>query len=94
MRWFVGAKLAEELILGLDFGTSSVKGIFIDFKGTILKRVESKIPLLFGYVRFIDVLLALAADTMNSYCLDEEVNFQPPRYFLYYYMKILNINNK
>ena len=43
MRWFVGAKLAEELILGLDFGTSSVKGIFIDFKGTILKRVESKI---------------------------------------------------
>ena len=35
--------MAEELILGLDFGTSSVKGIFIDFKGTILKRVESKI---------------------------------------------------
>ncbi len=43
MRWFVGAKLAEELILGLDFGTSSVKGIFIDFQGSILKRVESKI---------------------------------------------------
>lgn len=43
MRLFDGAKLAEELILGLDFGTSSVKGIFIDFKGTILKRVESKI---------------------------------------------------
>jgi xylulokinase len=35
--------LAKELILGLDFGTSSVKGIFIDFEGTILKRVESKI---------------------------------------------------
>jgi len=35
--------LAEELILGLDFGTSSVKGIFIDFQGSILKRVESKI---------------------------------------------------
>jgi xylulokinase len=35
--------LAEELILGLDFGTSSVKGIFIDFEGSILKRVESKI---------------------------------------------------
>jgi len=35
--------LTEELILGLDFGTSSVKGIFIDFEGSILKRVESKI---------------------------------------------------
>ena len=35
--------MAEELILGLDFGTSSVKGIFIDFEGSILKRVESKI---------------------------------------------------
>lgn len=35
--------MAKELILGLDFGTSSVKGIFIDFEGTILKRVESKI---------------------------------------------------
>jgi xylulokinase len=35
--------LVEEIILGLDFGTSSVKGIFIDFEGTILKRVESKI---------------------------------------------------
>jgi xylulokinase len=43
MRLFDGAKLAKELILGLDFGTSSVKGIFIDFEGTILKRVESKI---------------------------------------------------
>ena len=43
MRLFVGAKLAKELILGLDFGTSSVKGIFIDFEGHILKRVESKI---------------------------------------------------
>jgi xylulokinase len=35
--------LAKELILGLDFGTSSIKGIFIDFEGSILKRVESKI---------------------------------------------------
>ena len=35
--------MAEELILGLDFGTSSVKAIFIDFEGRILKRVESKI---------------------------------------------------
>ncbi len=35
--------MAKELILGLDFGTSSVKGIFIDFEGSILKRVESKI---------------------------------------------------
>ena len=35
--------MVEEIILGLDFGTSSVKGIFIDFEGTILKRVESKI---------------------------------------------------
>jgi len=43
MQLFVGAKLAEELILGLDFGTSSVKGIFIDFEGAIIKRVESKI---------------------------------------------------
>ena len=35
--------MAKELILGLDFGTSSIKGIFIDFEGSILKRVESKI---------------------------------------------------
>jgi len=41
--------LAEELILGLDFGTSSVKGIFIDFEGTILKRVESKIQTTYSF---------------------------------------------
>ncbi|MCX6420375.1 MAG: FGGY family carbohydrate kinase, partial [Actinobacteria bacterium] len=35
--------MANDLILGLDFGTSSVKAIFIDDAGEILKRVEIKI---------------------------------------------------
>lgn len=43
MRLFDGVALANNLILGLDFGTSSVKAIFIDDAGEILKRVEIKI---------------------------------------------------
>jgi len=35
--------LANDLILGLDVGTSSVKALFVDVTGAILKRVEVKI---------------------------------------------------
>ena len=35
--------MANDLILGLDVGTSSVKALFIDVAGAILKRVEVKI---------------------------------------------------
>lgn len=35
--------MAKELILGLDVGTSSVKGIFIDLNGIVIRRVEIKI---------------------------------------------------
>lgn len=43
MQLLDGAVLAKDLILGLDFGTSSVKALFIDVSGEILKRVEVKI---------------------------------------------------
>ena len=32
--------MANDLILGLDVGTSSVKALFVDVTGAILKRVE------------------------------------------------------
>ncbi len=35
--------MANDLILGLDVGTSSVKALFVDVTGAILKRVEVKI---------------------------------------------------
>jgi sugar (pentulose or hexulose) kinase len=38
-----GAGLSNDLILGLDVGTSSVKALFISVDGEILKRVEVKI---------------------------------------------------
>ncbi|MBU6242451.1 MAG: hypothetical protein KGP06_00145 [Acidobacteria bacterium] len=43
MQLLDGAVLAKDLILGLDFGTSSVKALFIDVVGKIIKRVEVKI---------------------------------------------------
>ena len=43
MRLFDGVALANDLILGLDVGTSSVKALFINVAGAILKRVEVKI---------------------------------------------------
>lgn len=42
MRWFAGAGLTKELILGVDVGTSSVKALFIDLDGKILRRAEVK----------------------------------------------------
>ena len=38
-----GVVLSENLILGLDIGTSSVKAIFINKDGDVLERVEVKI---------------------------------------------------
>jgi xylulokinase len=38
-----GVVLSEKLIVGLDFGTSSVKAIFINEVGDVLERVEVKI---------------------------------------------------
>lgn len=43
MRLFVGAGLTRELILGVDIGTSSIKVLFIDLDGTIVRRVEEKL---------------------------------------------------
>jgi len=43
MRLLDGVALTKDLILGLDVGTSSVKALFIDVDGEILKRVEVKI---------------------------------------------------
>lgn len=37
-----GVGLSRELILGVDVGTSSVKALFIDFTGNILRRTEVK----------------------------------------------------
>jgi xylulokinase len=78
MRLFVGAKLADELILGLDFGTSSVKGIFIDFKGTILKRVESRIETKYSSgthaeQNALDYLLALKEISLTNSDLTSRV---------------------
>lgn len=78
MRLFVGAKLAKELILGLDFGTSSVKGIFIDFEGHILKRVESKIETTYSMGNHaeqdaLDYLVALRDITSSNSELIKQV---------------------
>jgi xylulokinase len=42
MRLYVGAGLTRELILGVDVGTSSVKALFIELSGNILRRTEVK----------------------------------------------------
>lgn len=42
MPQFDGVGLTKELILGVDVGTSSVKALFIDLAGNILRRAEVK----------------------------------------------------
>ena len=42
MQWFDGVALANDLILGLDVGTSSVKALFINVADGMLNRVEVK----------------------------------------------------
>jgi xylulokinase len=37
--------LAKDLILGLDLGTSSIKAILIDLRGTVVKKLEAKLPI-------------------------------------------------
>ena len=42
MQWFDGVALANDLILGLDVGTSSVKALFINVADGMSNRVEVK----------------------------------------------------
>jgi len=45
MPRFDGAKLARQLVLGIDIGTSSVKALFLEPFGDFVARDEMKLPL-------------------------------------------------
>ena len=43
MQRFAGAKLARQLVLGIDVGTSSVKALFLEPSSKFLLRDEIKL---------------------------------------------------